>query len=578
MKLRGQGFLSRYRSTLLSALTTAGCIFAIRSLGLLQLPEFAAFDRFIQLRPEESRDDRIILVGFNETDLKNLKTSQISDDALATVIRRIRAQQPRVIGLNLYRNLATEPGHKNLVQVLKTTPNLIGIAKVIGSDQNETVSGNPILLEAGQIAASDVIADVDGRVRRGFLFPSTENPIEGLGLRVALDYLATKGIYPKENTSILQLRNTAFSPFTPNAGGYLNADAGGYQLLLNPRGEKGKFRKISAWDVMQGKVPPQLFHDRIVLIGDVSAGAADSFFTAYSSASGSSPQPISGIELQANLISQILSAVLDGRVLIQTLPDWGEWILILVVAGGGAWLGTHRGFYFNKLGWIVVLIFGCAGASYGLLLLGWWIPIVPTTLAIILAAVIGMTTEAQRLSVLSMQDSLTQLANRRSFDEALEREWEKAWRSQSSIGVILCDVDYFKRYNDTYGHATGDECLRKVAAVLKRSIKRSFDIVARYGGEEFIVLLPNADIVETMAIAQRIRLEVEAMQLEHKGSQVSPFVTLSLGVSSIIPSSSLTPKAWLEIADAGLYEAKQSGRNRAVVQVVATEDFKEHDD
>jgi adenylate cyclase len=566
VKMQGQRWLSQNRGALISGITTAGCIFAIRVLGLLQLVELSAFDRLIQLRPAEPRDDRILLVGFNEADLQKLKTSQIPDAAIATVIEQIRSQQPRVIGLDLYRNLATEPGHDHLLQIFKTTPNLIGITKVIGDSQGEAVSGNSALVESGRIAASDVIADVDGRVRRGFLFPSTEQPIEGLGLRVALDYLAAQGISPESNSAVLRLRQTDFLPITPNAGGYLNADAGGYQIFLNPRGEKGKFRMISAWDVMQGKIPPRLFHDRIVLIGDVSAGASDSFFTAYSSASGSSPQPMSGVELHANFTSQIVSAVLDQRVLIQTLPDWAEWVLILAVTSGSAWFGARRGSYFKKLGWTVCLILSAIGISYGLLLLGWWIPIVPSGLAIVLAAIIGMTSEAQRLSVLSMQDGLTQLANRRSFDEALEREWEKAWRSQSPLGVILCDVDYFKRYNDTYGHANGDECLRKVGAALKRSVKRSVDVAARYGGEEFIVLLPNTSTEGAMTVAQRIRSEIEALQLEHKGSQVSKFVTLSLGVSSIVPSSSVTPQAWLEIADIGLYEAKQSGRNRAVIR------------
>lgn len=566
LKLHGQRWLSRYRGAVLSSVATAGCIFALRSLGLLQLTELAALDRFIQLRPAEPRDDRIILVGFSESDLQKLHSSQISDDVLASVIERIQAQKPRVIGLDLYRNLSTEPGYDRLLQKFRTTPNLIGITKIVGNYQGEVVPGNSILVETGRIAASDVIADIDGRVRRGFLFPSAEQPIESLGLRVALDFLAKEGIFPDANDSLLRLGRIPLSPFTPNSGGYLDADAGGYQILLNPRGEKGRFRMISAWDVMQGKIPPQLFRDRLVLIGDVSAGASDSFFTSYSSASGSSPQPMSGIELHANLASQIMSAVLDGRPMIQTLPEWAEWVLILAVASCSAWLGAQRGSYFSKLGWAGFLIFSFAGVSYGLLLVGWWIPIVPSGLAIMFAVMIGMTNEAQRLSVLSNQDGLTQLANRRSFDEALELEWEKAWRSQSPIGVILCDVDYFKSYNDTYGHAKGDECLRKVGGVLKRSVKRSFDTAARYGGEEFIVLLPNTNVAGAMVVAQRIRADIEAMQIEHQGSQVSPFVTLSLGVSSIIPSSTITPKAWLEVADAGLYEAKQTGRNRAVIR------------
>ncbi|MBE9010945.1 CHASE2 domain-containing protein [Pseudanabaenaceae cyanobacterium LEGE 13415] len=562
----GQKWLFQYRGALLSGITTAGCIFAIRSIGLLQILELSAFDRFIQLRPTEPRDDRIVLVGFTESDLQKLNNSHISDHAVATVLDRIREQKPRAIGLDLYRNLATQPGHNRLKHLFQTTPNLIGIEKVIGNEQGDAVPGNPVLALSERIGASDIIADIDGRVRRAFLFPSTDPPIESFSLRLALEYLAIQGISPNPNASVLQLDEVKFLPFSPNAGGYLNADAGGYQVLLNPRGNKGKFRMISAWDVMQGNIPPTIFRDRIVLIGDVSAGASDLFFTSYSSASGSSPQPMSGVELHANIISQIISAVLDRRVLIQPLPEWAEWSFILGLTTISAWLSVRRDSFFSKMGWTVCLIISSVATCYGLMLVGWWVPIVPGAVAIGMAAMIGMTIEAQRLNILSMQDSLTQLANRRSFDEALGREWERAWRSHSPLAVILCDVDYFKRYNDTYGHASGDDCLRKVSAAICRSVKRSVDITARYGGEEFIVLLPNTNAKGAVIVAERIRSEVESMQLEHSGSQISPFVTLSLGVSSIVPSSSITPKVWIEVADMGLYEAKQAGRNCVVLK------------
>lgn len=564
LKTLGQRWLFQYRGALLAGIITTGGIFAIRAIELSQLLELSAFDRLMQLRPPEPRDDRIVLVGFSEADLGKLNSSQISDAALATVLERIRAQKPRIIGLDLYRNLPTEPGHDRLQTLLKSIPNLIGITKVIGDRQGDTISGNPILSETERVAASDVVADIDGRVRRGFLFPSAKRPIESLSLRISLEYLATQGISPNSNATLLQIGAVTFPAFTPDAGGYINADAGGYQILLNPRSGKDKFRMVSAWDVINGKVPPTLFQDRIVIVGDVSAGASDLFFTSYSSATGSSPDPISGIELHANLASQIIGAVLDRRVLIKTLPEWAEWGLILSLTGISVWLSVRRSSFFYKISWTVCLVVGAVVGSYGLLLVGWWVPIVSSSVAIAIAALVGMTIEAQRLSVLSMQDSLTQLANRRSFDEALVREWERAWRTQSPIGVILCDVDYFKRYNDTYGHACGDECLRKVGAVIQRSVKRSIDTAARYGGEEFIVLLPGTNESGTMTVAERIRSEIEAMQLEHQASQISNSITLSLGASSIIPCSTITPEAWLESADKGLYEAKQTGRNRVV--------------
>lgn len=559
---------SQYRGMMLSGLTAAGCIFVLRSLGFLQLLELASFDRLIQLRPPEHVDDRIVLVGFSEADFQELGSSQITDAVVADVLTRIKAQQPQVIGLDLYRSLATPPGQEKLQQVFKTTPNLIGIEKVVGRADGKAVRGNPILVQADRVAASDVIADVDGRVRRAFLFPSADHRvIEGLGLRVALEYLAARGIQPMQNSQNFQIDRVVFPQFRANDGGYHQADQGGYQMLLNLRGHPGKFRLIPARDVLNNTISPDMFRGRIVMIGDISIGGSDLFFTSYSSASGSSPETMSGVELHANIASQIISAVLDRRSLMHTVPTWAEWMMIVLLTYGSAWIGSRRLSLSQKAGGIGGLLLVISVGSYGALILGWWLPWVPTVLGVAIAASVTMSLTVQRLSVLSTQDSLTLLANRRIFDETLEREWKRALRSQSSIGLILCDVDYFKTYNDTYGHAKGDDCLRQVAMALQRSVRRSMDLAARYGGEEFVVLLPNTDVAGTLRVAKLIQEEVQALQLEHRGSRVSPFVSLSLGVSSVVPSMGSSPQALLEVADAGLYEAKQKGRNQVVMKV-----------
>ncbi len=567
LKTKGQTFLWKYRILVLSGIAAAGCVFLLRSLGILQLLELAAFDRLLQARPQEVQDDRIILVGFGEKDFRKLGSSQISDQVLATLLTKIQAQKPRVIGLDMFRNLASPPGQTKLNRLFKTDPNLIGIAKVIGKSSEEDVTGHPTLVEQDQIAASDVLVDLDGRVRRALLFPSAQEPIESLGLRLALEYLGAMGIAPDMNAATLRLRKVELTPFVADAGGYINADAGGYQILMNPRGCRGTFRMISAQDVLEGKISPAVFRDRIVIVGDTSAGDADVFFTSYSSKDGSSPAPMSGIELHANVSSQIISAVLDERPLIRTLPKWVEWSLILGFIYISAWITSRRVPHVYKSALGLVLLGSVGGLSYAMLVIGWWIPIVPISLGIVLAGTVMMTLEAQALTVLSNQDGLTLLANRRMFDEMLEREWYRSVRSQTPLSLILCDVDYFKIYNDTYGHAKGDGCLRRVASGLKKAVKRPMDLAARYGGEEFVVLLPNTDAHGALRVAKLIQSELQALQLEHCGSRVSPFVTLSLGVTSLVPSVGVTPEILLETADAGLYEAKQKGRNQAVLKL-----------
>jgi adenylate cyclase len=174
---------------------------------------------------------------------------------------------------------------------------------------------------------------------------------------------------------------------------------------------------------------------------------------------------------------------------------------------------------------------------------------------------------ARLLSQFLGQDELTRLANRRTFNEWLEREWSRSLRSQGSLALIMCDVDYFKRYNDTYGHPRGDDCLRQVADAIQQAAKRPTDLAARYGGEEFVVLLPNTDAQGALQVARAIQLQVQALQLDHVGSRVSPFVTLSMGVASLVPSADSSPERLVNAADAGLYEAKHKGRNQVVFQV-----------
>ena len=172
------------------------------------------------------------------------------------------------------------------------------------------------------------------------------------------------------------------------------------------------------------------------------------------------------------------------------------------------------------------------------------------------------------LENLAALDSLTQVANRRRFDDYLTQEWKRLVRERQPLALLLGDVDYFKAYNDYYGHQGGDDCLIKVAQALNRTVKRPADLVVRYGGEEFAVILPNTDIKGAIVVAEAIRLEVQQLQLPHPQSQVSEFVSLSLGVTSMIPTLERSPEALIMTADRALYAAKQQGRNHFCVRSI----------
>ena len=176
----------------------------------------------------------------------------------------------------------------------------------------------------------------------------------------------------------------------------------------------------------------------------------------------------------------------------------------------------------------------------------------------------------QKLQILANIDSLTQIPNRHRFTEFFNREWRRMTREQSPLAVILCDIDYFKNYNDTFGHQAGDHCLQKVAQAISLAVQRPADLVARYGGEEFVVILPNTEASGALQVAETIRQNVEKLRLEHSQSSISNFVTLSLGVACTIPSQNNSQELLLANADQALYKAKQEGRNQAVLQTCFT--------
>lgn len=173
----------------------------------------------------------------------------------------------------------------------------------------------------------------------------------------------------------------------------------------------------------------------------------------------------------------------------------------------------------------------------------------------------------QELERLATLDSLTKLANRRRLDEYLQREWRRALREQIPLSLILCDIDYFKPYNDTYGHQAGDDCLQQVAEAINHAASRPGDLAARYGGEEFTVILPNTPGEGAMRVAYLIQNHLQSLKLIHPNSEVNPYVTLSMGVSSTIPTTTGSPDTLIQMADRALYEAKEQGRNRIIFKV-----------
>jgi len=173
----------------------------------------------------------------------------------------------------------------------------------------------------------------------------------------------------------------------------------------------------------------------------------------------------------------------------------------------------------------------------------------------------------EQLILLSVQDGLTGIANRRMFDNYLNKEWRRAQREQVPLSLIILDVDFFKKYNDTYGHQQGDRCLIAIAETMQKHVRRPADLAARYGGEEFALILPNTHAEGAELLAERVRQGIQDLQIAHSASEVSPYVSISVGLATMVPPMDNEPHTvdtFVALADQHLYQAKQQGRNRTV--------------
>lgn len=369
------------------ALSVAGCVLLLRSVGLLQSWEWAALDQFFRLRAPEPVDERIVIVAIDEDDLRKVGQWPLPDPVIAQLLQKLHAKKPRAIGLDLYRDLPVEPGHGELLKAYKSIPNLIGIEQL--ADQNNVgVPPPPELSHLNSVGFNNVILDADGKLRRGFLYWTTPSQVhESFALKLALIYLKTEGITPQpatNNPQYLQLGQGVFRPFEQNDGAYVRADAGGYQILSNFRHpEKARFRTVSMTDVLGDRVEPSLVRDRIVIIGSTAPSLKDLFYTPYSGGlTTTAPQPIAGVELHANFLSQILSAALSGRPLIYVWSDLVEGLWIF----GWAWVGVSVSWRLRSPRPLALTILlatiALTGGSYLAFVNGWWLPLVPPLLAL----------------------------------------------------------------------------------------------------------------------------------------------------------------------------------------------------
>jgi diguanylate cyclase (GGDEF)-like protein/PAS domain S-box-containing protein len=696
-------------------------------LGAFQPFELIAYDQLFQRRSLEPQDSRIVLVGVDDQDLENLRTTGIlSDQTLAAALNRIKSYGPRAIGLDIYRDLPVAPGSEQLAEVFDSTPQLIAIEKLPDPDSSG-VDPPPRLKPWQQVGFNNVVIDPDGLVRRNTLFikPAGQKTQRSFALHLALKYLEAENITLKQNRSKQsQLNGVDFPPLSPNDGAYINADTQrGYQILANPRSSHRSnqhvyaFKHLSLTQLMepspaQQQQLSQLLADRIVLLGVTAQSSSDFFFTSYSSRRQGNAEQTSGVELQGQFISQILSAALDGRSPIRYGSEHSEWLWILAWSGIGAILSwkvraPHKSAA-TVLVAAIVLYAICALAFQQ----GWWLPLVPPFVALISSAA-GITAyfshlreelkkskeffssiintipdpvyvkdqrhrwvvlndaycdfigyprkmlidqidydffpshqaahfwqqdeltfdsrleqeceeeftnaqgkihlvatkrslhrdaagnlflvgvirditqrklmeEALRstadelvrsnselaqakdlLSHIAYHDHLTNLPNRKRFQEQLQQSLDRAKEQDHWLALLFIDLDGFKQINDVYGHQVGDLLLKAVAQRLTNCLRNS-DIVARLGGDEFVAILPSiASLQDVRRVAEKILQTLDqSFVFDGRVMSISASIGISVYPTDCENSGSEAMEAILNQADTAMYRAKKLGKNR----------------
>ena len=382
----------------ISATATAILIIFLRSTGVLQGWELMALDLYFQQRPAINYPSRITIVTIDESDIQNLGQFPLSDRVLARSLTNLVSYKPRVIGLDLYRDLPVPPGNEALQDLFTSTPDLIGIEKIVGAK----IPPPPLLEESNQIGFADQIFDRDGVIRRGLLSVRTDNGIEyGFALRLALEYLQPEGIAPKPlANSEIELGKTVLIPFQPNGGGYVRADAGGYQTLINYRGTLANFDRLSFSDLLAGNIPEELIRDRVILIGSTAATISDLSPTPYSQ--------MAWVTIHANIISQILDAALNGRAMLRTVSEAREWLFILFAAVVGAYLSWWLRFWYGAIA-LTITIAIAIFITYWAFLQGWWLPVVPSMITLILAAAAIAIVTQRQLATMQLTETVKQL-------------------------------------------------------------------------------------------------------------------------------------------------------------------------
>jgi adenylate cyclase len=576
--------------SILAGILVGLSILGIRSTSLLEPLELTVYDWLIQSRRgSEGADPRIVLITVTEQDILSQGRWPITDAILAEALERLAQSQPRAIGLDIYRDIPVDPGHADLNRVLVEYPQIVTVTK-LGGGVAASIPPPPALAGTEQVAFNDILIDSDGIVRRGLLFQEVgDQTAYAFALRLALLFLAEEGVGAQpdpDDPELLRLGSTTLRRFGPNDGGYVRADAGGYQMLVDFHRGQSQPRSFSLTALLTGQVPPDAIRSKIVLFGVTAESVPDLFHTPFSSGNDTG-RMIPGVTVHAHIISQFLGAGLEGRRPIATPSEPQEWLWVILWGLLGAGLGA-----WTRSPWRLV-----SGAAVGLFVLsiivvvafaqGWWIPLVPPSLAwffslsVVTASVLGRERKERAL--------LMHLFSKHVSGEVAEAVWRqreqflKDGRPRSQQLVATVFFSDFKGYTAASEKMTPEALMDWVNAyldVMAGLVIKHRGVIDDYAGDaikaNFGVPLPRTseaeiaqDAVNAVTCALAMEQEMHRLNMRHEQAGLATIgMRIGIHTGQVVAGSVGTSERlkYTTVGDAVNTAARLESLDRDIVQ------------
>ena len=527
-------------------------VVGLRSAGFIQFVELATYDVYLRLTEQQSvHEPRVVLVQTIEEDIQALAEWPLSDRHMVEVLEKLLAYEPRAIGVDLYRDIPVPPGTDDLNKLLTRDKRVFVIEK-FGEDSSKRVAGPAVLRGTGQIGFADVVVDDDGVVRRGLLFlDDGESFSVSLALRLALAYLAEEGIAPQAgdpDPAHIRLGEVTLRPFESNDAVYEDADARGYQYLLDYRGGAERFQTYSLVDVLEGRVEPDLIKGNVVIVGVNAESVKDEFLTPYDRFTRRG-QATAGIAVHGYAVSQLLRTALDGDEPTQFLSDRFEYLWILLWGMAAALVGRFARSSLRFSLFTVTGLLLLVGATFAAFINHWWLPVAPAAIAWLTSA--GLVTAFLSGREKQEKKYLMDLFSKNVSPEVADEMWKhrasflKGGRLEPqtmTVTVLFSDLANFTPVAERLSPAKLMDWLNNYMETMAGLVIKHGGVVDDYYGDaikaNFGVPLPSTtveevhqDAINAMCCALAMRREMEQLN-ERWSAEDAPQVKMRLGVAT----------------------------------------------